>query len=209
MKRLLQLFALGTLVLLSADLGYSQARRGSIYDLSLGPVRSVVSPTARQPGDLVTVLISENQDVKNEEKSDLKKDSSLDYKLTNFDLDANAFSTLPGLGGSRSDAFTGAANYQKKGTFTARLTAVVIDALPNGNLIIQGRREIRVDQEVKVIEISGIVRRFDIQSDNTVLSEQVADARVVYSGAGPLSDTTRRRGVSRWLHGVLDWIWPF
>ena len=188
---------------------WGQSRRGSIYDADRGPLRTLVAPIARKPGDLVTVLIQETQDVKNEEKSDLSKDSSLDYRLNNFDIKANAFNTLPGIGGSRSDTFAGSANYEKKGTFTARLTAVVIDADSNGNLIIQGRREIRVDQEIKVIEISGMIRRFDIKSNNTVESELVADARVMYSGSGPLTNTTQRRGVSRWLHGFLDFIWPF
>ena len=192
-----------------ADDATAQVRRGSIYDINAGPVRTNVAPTARQPGDLLTVLISETQDVKNEESSDLSKASSLDYQLTDFDISPDSFTTLPGLGGSRNDNFAGSASYEKKGTFSARLTAVVIDTLPNGNLIIEGRREIRIDQEVKVIEVSGMVRRYDIRSDNTILSEQVADARVIYSGMGPLTDTTRRRGVSRWLHGLLDFLWPF
>ena len=206
-------FGLVALTLLATDLvaesAHAQVRSGSIYDINDSPVRTNVAPTARQPGDLVTVLISETQDVKNEEKSDLSKATSLDYRLNNFDINPNAFSTLPALGGGRNDTFNGSANYEKKGTFTARLTAVVIDSLPNGNLIIQGRREIRIDQEVKVIEVSGMIRRYDIKSDNTILSEQVADARVAYSGMGPLSDSTRRRGVSRWLHSVLDFLWPF
>ncbi|MEZ5975007.1 MAG: flagellar basal body L-ring protein FlgH [Planctomycetota bacterium] len=196
-------------LLVSAPLAEAQVRRGSIYDYAQGPVRATVSPTARRAGDLVTVIISETQDVKNQEKSDLKKDTSLEYQLSNFDINPSAFSTLPGIGGGRSDSFAGSANYEKKGAFSARLTAVVIDSLPNGNLIIQGRREIRIDQEIKVIEVSGIIRRYDIKSDNTVMSEQVADARVCYSGTGPMTESTNRRGVSRWLHGFLDWIWPF
>ena len=197
------------LVFCTADLGVAQSRRGSIYNPFATPVRMGASPTARRVGDLVTVIISETQDVKNEEKSDLTKDSSLNYRLTNFDINQNAFSTLPGIGGSRADSFAGAANYEKKGSFTARLTAVVVDSLPNGNLVIRGRREIRIDQEVKVIEIGGIIRRLDVASDNTVMSEQVAEARVSYSGTGPLTNSTRRRGFNGWLHGVLDWIWPF
>ncbi len=197
------------LVFSTADLGVAQARRGSIYNPFATPVRMGASPTARRVGDLVTVIISETQDVKNEEKSDLTKDSSLNYRLTNFDINQNAFSTLPGIGGSRADSFAGAANYEKKGSFSARLTAVVVDSLPNGNLVIRGRREIRIDQEVKVIEIGGIIRRLDVAADNTVKSEQVAEARVSYSGTGPLTNSTRRRGFNGWLHGVLDWIWPF
>ncbi len=187
----------------------SQGRRGSIYNPYATPVRMGASPTARRVGDLVTVVISETQDVKNEEKSDLTKDSSLSYTLSNFDVNPQAFSTLPGVGGSKADSFAGEANYEKKGRFTARLTAVVVDSLPNGNLVIRGRREIRVDEEVKVIEIGGIIRRLDVASDNTIMSEQVAEARVSYSGSGPLSNSTRRRGFNGWLYNVLDWIWPF
>ncbi len=202
------------LVLCSAEWGSAQSRitqgrRGSIYNPYATPIRMGASPTARRVGDLVTVVISETQDVKNEEKSDLTKDTSLNYSLTNFDVNPAAFNTLPSLGGTRADSFAGSANYEKKGRFTARLTAVVVDSLPNGNLVIRGRREIRVDEEVKVIEIGGIIRRLDVASDNTVMSEQVAEARVSYSGTGPLSNSTRRHGLGGWLYGVLDWIWPF
>ncbi|MCP5022414.1 MAG: flagellar basal body L-ring protein FlgH [bacterium] len=201
--------ALCTAELSSAQNRITQGRRGSIYNPYATPIRMGASPTARRVGDLVTVVISETQDVKNEEKSDLTKDTSLNYSLTNFDVNPTAFSTLPALGGTRADSFAGSANYEKKGRFTARLTAVVVDSLPNGNLVIRGRREIRVDEEVKVIEIGGIIRRLDVASDNTVMSEQVAEARVSYSGSGPLSNSTRRHGFGGWLHGVLDWIWPF
>jgi flagellar L-ring protein precursor FlgH len=155
------------------------------------------------------VVISENLDVKNEEKTDLTKQSDLDYALLDFDVKPNAFNTLPSVASERSDSFAGSGKVEKKGTFTARLTAIVIDELPNGNLVIQGRRELRIDKEVKVIEFSGVVRRYDVRADNTVLSEFVADARVRYSGTGPMTNTQNRRGVSAWLYDAIDWIWPF
>ncbi|MDF1838354.1 MAG: flagellar basal body L-ring protein FlgH, partial [Planctomycetota bacterium] len=68
------------LVFCTADFSMAQGRRGSIYDPFATPVRMGASPTARRVGDLVTVIISETQDVKNEEKSDLTKDSSLNYR---------------------------------------------------------------------------------------------------------------------------------
>lgn len=193
----------------SATAQNSVARPGSIYSANAGPLTLVGNKTARRPGDLVTVVISESQNLKNEEKTDLSTDSSLTQELANFNLKPNLFSTLPGVDGSSSDKFAGTANYEKKGNFTARLTAIVTDALPNGNLVLQGRREIRIDGEIKVIEFSGVVRRYDISAANTIQSELVADAHISYSGSGPLSNATRRRGLGRWLHEALVWLWPF
>ena len=185
-------------------------RLGSIYDPDAGPVRPVSNKTAHRTGDLVTVIISEKQDVKQEEKSDLSKASDLNFQLLDFDIKPETFNIpLPSVATDREDDFQGEAKYEKKGTFTARLTAIVMDTLPNGNLVIQGRREIRIDGEVKVIEFSGIVRRYDVLRDNTVKSELVADARVTYSGSGPLTRATNRTGLSAWLYNALDWLWPF
>lgn len=189
--------------------GLCQRRPGSIYDVDQGPVSLIGNKTARRMGDLVTVIISETQDLKNEENAALTKQSDLAHALLELDVLPNAFSTLPTYESTRSDNFQGVANYQKKGNFTARLSALVIDTLPNGNLVIQGRREIRIDQELKVIEFSGLVRRYDIMADNTIQSELVADARVSYTGEGPLTRSTNRIGLSGWIHNALDWLWPF
>jgi flagellar L-ring protein precursor FlgH len=187
----------------------AQRRQGSIYNPDHGPFVLVGNRTARRPGDLVTIIISENQDVRNEESSDLSTQKGLDYQLTAFDLKPNMFSTLPTLQSNTEDSFRGSANYEKTGTFSARMTAVVVDKLPNGNLVVNGRREIRVDNEVKVIEFSGVVRRFDIDTDNTVQSELVADARITYTGTGPMTRATNRHGLGGFLHDALAWLWPF
>lgn len=187
----------------------AQARPGSIYDAAQGPVGLVGNKTARRVGDLITVLISESQDLKNEEKADLNKSTDLRYALLDFDIAPDAFDPLPAVEAETEDNFTGKANYEKKGNFEARLTAIVMDALPNETLVIKGRREIRIDQEVKVIEFSGIVRRYDVHPDNTVQSELVADARVAYTGSGPLTKSTNRYGLGGWLHDAWAWLWPF
>lgn len=204
-----RILVLVTLLAPLASSAAAQARRGSIYDPDHGPFGLVANKTASRLGDLVTVVISESQDVKNEESSDLSKATDLRYALENFDIKPNAFSVLPAIEASSDDTFKGTANYKKKGTFTARLTAVVVDTLPNGNLVVNGRREIRIDQEVKVIEFSGVVRRYDIQPDNTITSELVANAKVAYTGTGPLTNSTNRRGLGGWIHDAISWIWPF
>ena len=187
----------------------AQVRRGSIYSAAQGPVSPLASKIAHRVGDLVTIVVSETQDLKNEESSDLSKKTSVDYQIRNFDIKPNAFSTLPRLAAGSDDQFNGAANYSKKGKFTARLTAVVVDVLPNGNLVLQGKREIRIDKETKFLEFGGVVRRYDLKGDNSVASELVANARVSYKGKGPLTNTTNRRGLGGKIHDAIDWLWPF
>jgi flagellar L-ring protein precursor FlgH len=184
-------------------------RRGSIYNPTRGPVSPISDKTANRVGDLLTVVIRENQDLKNEEKTDLAKNSTLNYQLVDFNVAPDAFNPLPTMRTTKSDSFDGTANYEKSGAFEARLTAMVIDRLPNGNLVVEGRREIRIDEERKVLEFRGVVRRYDVKRDNTVQSELVADAYVSYSGTGPLTRTNERRGLAKWLHNAADWVWPF
>jgi flagellar L-ring protein precursor FlgH len=209
MKSVVHALVLLTFAASIAGAAPADVRRGSIYDVSRGSISPVASKVAAHVGDLVTVVISENQDLKNEESSDITKKTALDYQIKNFDVAPHAFTTLPRLTTASDDQFNGAANYSKKGKFNARLTAVVVDVLPNGNLIVGGRREIRIDKETKMLEFCGIVRGFDIKADNTVASELVANARVSYVGQGPLTNGTNRRGVGGWIHDALDWLWPF
>jgi flagellar L-ring protein precursor FlgH len=187
----------------------AQRRVGTIYDPNSGPGSPLMDKTAARVGDLVTVIIRETQDLKNEESSDSSKTSSLNYQILNFDIKPDAFGTLPAIQTGKSDSFDGTSNVEKKGSFTARLTAMVVDTLPNGNLVIQGRRELRVDNDVKLLEFSGVCRRYDVTRANTVQSELVADARVSYIGHGPTRDATGRRGLAAWLYSAIDWLWPF
>lgn len=192
-----------------AAVGSAQGRPGSIYDAAAGPINMIADKTARRAGDLITVLIVENQEIKNEETSQLRRATTLDYALESFDIAPDAFDPLPRIAATSQDDFNGTANYEKNGEFTARITAMVVDVLPNGNLVLKGRREIQIDDETKVIEFSGVVRRYDVRADNTIQSELVADARVSYTGEGQLSDATRRRGFGNLIHKAIVWLWPF
>ena len=208
-QRIVTLLAAAGLVASLAGDAHTQGRIGSIYDPDQGPVNMVSDKTALRPGDLLTILIIENQDIKNEETSQLQRATDLSYALTSFNIKPNAFNPLPDIAATSQDDFNGRANYEKRGEFTARITTIVMDVLPNGNLVIKGRREIHIDNETKVIEFSGVVRRFDIKPDNTVQSELVAEARVSYIGEGDLTDTTNRVGLGGLFHRAIVWLWPF
>lgn len=82
---------------------------------------------------------------------------------------------------------------------------MVVKVLPNGNLYISGKREIKVNNELQYITISGIVRPEDVSTSNEVASTYVADARVAYSGVGPISD----KQSPGWLGRIVDHAWPF
>ncbi len=193
-----------------ASLASAQARPGSIYDPDRSPGSPITAKIAVNKGDIVTVLIAETQNVRNQEQSDLSRATNLNYKVNLFDLKPNMFGQLPAVVDADStDGFVGQAKYEKSGAFTARLAAMVVDVLPNGNLVVSGRREIRIDNETKLIEFSGIVRRYDISADNSVASELVANATVTYKGSGPLTNSTNRRGIGGWIHDLFSWLWPF
>lgn len=209
MKKILLTLAILAAITTTLVFAADGARRGSIYDPDQGPFGLVSTRTAARAGDLVTIVIQENQDVRNEESSDMKKETSLDYAFTNFDIKPNMFNPLPRVAGTSDDEFRGTANYAKKGKFTARVTAMVVDVLPNGNMVVNGRREIRIDKETKLIEFSGIIRRWDIKTDNSIASELVANAQVSYQGTGPLTNSTNRTGIGAWFHDAIGWLWPF
>jgi flagellar L-ring protein precursor FlgH len=208
MRTLCTLFA-AVAALAFADSANAQSRPGSIYDPSRGPIGLVQDKTARRVGDLVTVIVFEEADISSEDSADSAKATSLNYELANFDIKADAFDVLPGLSANSSDSFSGSAQIDKRDTFEARVTAMVVDVLPNGNLVLNGRREIRVDKQTKLIEFSGVVRKYDVTSANTVSSSMVADARISYVGSGPSTNATQRRGIGAWIHDALDWLWPF
>ncbi len=192
-----------TLLCLAALLGGVAAQ--SLWNAAR-PLPSLTSDTiARQVGDLLTVVISERQVIKNKEQTSLSKDGGLNATLSSFDVLPNAFNTLPGMTAEHGREFGASGQYDKEGTFQSRMSVVVIDVQPNGNLIIEGRREVVMDKETKTMRITGVIRPFDVSGFNTILSENIANASIVYEGNGMLSRSTNKG----WLSELVDFVWPF
>jgi len=112
---------------------------------------------------------------------------------------------LPAVDWKSSRTFDSKAKAESKEALELRVSAVVKEQLPNGNLVIEGRREIRHDRDLRLVHLCGIVRPVDIGTDNTVLSEHIADARISYEGMGPAS-RNKHKG---WGSRFVDLIWPF
>ncbi len=166
---------------------------------------------ARSIGDLLTILISENSKVDNKAKRDLKKETD---KSTAFDgelgIITNNHNILPRIPGFSMNAestneLKSKADFKDERKFTDRITVVVMDILPNRNLVVMGSRNRNIAGDIQIIEVSGIVRPSDIAFDNTVKSEQVADFRIVTNNKGISAPYTK----PGWLGRIFDIIWPF
>jgi flagellar L-ring protein FlgH len=171
---------------------------------------------ARKVGDIVTVRIVEDPEAELNANTKTSRSSSIDaaqLKLLGYmKALAEKNSRLaqdPGtdnlFSASLGTAFDGKGSSDRDGHVKAYITAVVEKVLFNGNLYINGQREVRVNNETQYITLSGVVRPKDITSSNEVSSTYVADARITYSGSGPVADKQR----PGWLGRVVDYVWPF
>ena len=193
-----------TMIVLVAALG-GAASAQSLWNPSAAAPALFTDTTARNVGDILTIIIDENQTVENQEESKLEKESSLSAMLTNFDILPNLLEPLPSAEGNSKKDFNGKGTYDKENKFKTTMSVVVIDRLPNGNLIVEGSRKIIMDEESKTVRLTGVVRSYDVSSRNTVMSSQVANAAIAYEGEGFLNRTTNRG----WFSRLLDIVWPF
>jgi flagellar L-ring protein precursor FlgH len=167
-----------------------------------------VDQKARTVGDLVTVSIVEVASASKEATTQTGRTSSVSAGV-------DAFFGLekyvpPGanpakVGGSLSNSFDGNGKTARSGKVTATVTAVVTQVLPNGNLVIEGSREVTVNNERELIVVSGIVRPKDISPGNVVLSTALGQGQIAYYGSGIIAEKQR----PGWLGRALDAVWPF
>lgn len=165
---------------------------------------------ARQVGDLVTIVISENTDVGNKDERSLDKSSNAGFK---FDFSSAAQGNGAAHSGSANvdtstdsnRKFDGSSELTVEQEFSDRITVSILDVFPNGNLLVGGKRCRTVAGETRTLVVSGIVRALDVRGDNTVESQYIADFRVGYQGMGPES-SFRDQG---WLGKRINRIWPF
>ncbi|NIJ41139.1 flagellar L-ring protein precursor FlgH [Parvibaculum indicum] len=168
---------------------------------------------ASREGDILTVKIDIADSAKVDNTSKRSRDNSEDANLSNFfGLESNLSHVLPdavdptnlvGAGSTSSSTGTGSVNRQESIALT--IAAVVTQTLPNGNLVIAGRQEVRVNNEVRELTVQGVVRPEDISNTNTIEHTQIAEARISYGGRGQITDVQQ----PRYGQQLYDILMPF
>ena len=109
------------------------------------------------------------------------------------------------IAGNSNSQFNGAGSISRSETINMTMSAIVTNVLPNGNLVIRGRQEIRVNYELRELIVTGIVRPQDIGRDNSIRHSQIAEARISYGGRGQLTQAQQ----ARWGQQIYDALFPF
>jgi len=170
---------------------------GSLWDDSVG--NPYAERKAAKVGDILTVIISETSSASSSAQTKTSKSDS-----TRIDAGIGPIlrALIPRWESGTEFESEGQGVTQRSGRLLARLTVVVKAILPSGNMVIEGTRYVQVNKETMRLVISGIVRPYDIRTDNTILSEFIAEASIRYEGKGTVGDR-QRKGL---INQLLDWL---
>jgi flagellar L-ring protein precursor FlgH len=191
----------------------SAARADSLWNKASANARTLYSDdTARAVGDNLTIVINEQTKIGNQTERKLEKTSSRSASssgsATNNVLNPVLNTVLSSLNaqaqGSADSKFDGKANYDDTRSLVDSITVTVQDVLPNGNLVVVGKRERDVAGDKQVIAVSGVVRVSDIPFNNMIPSEKVANFQISLKTKGQESSTTN----PGWLGRILNCISP-
>ncbi len=166
---------------------------------------------AANVGDILTVLVNITDAADVENGTNATRTGTENMAVPNlFNLGNKIKLLAQAAGGSLVDTSSTNANtstgvIKRNETVTLRLAGVITQVLPNGNLVVAARQEVRVNSELRVLQVTGVVRPQDIASDNTVTHDRLAEARISYGGAGQLTDLQ----TPRYGQQLMDILLPF
>jgi flagellar L-ring protein precursor FlgH len=168
--------------------------------------RLFTDPRALSTGDILTVRIKINDRARFKNESDRRRTASrslggaIDYEWDGVGSSGSGDATVDSESASAGDGET-----KRSEDLELSIAAVVVEVLGNGNLVIQGSQEVRVNAELRVLTIGGIVRPIDIGPQNTISYERIAEARISYGGRGRLTEVQQ----PPYGHQILDRVLPF
>ena len=166
---------------------------------------------AHRVGDIVTVIIQENNGATRNNNTTTARTSSVDASISSFLYPAGATGLLtkngklPAMSFTGNNTFNGGGQINNVETITAQLAVKVIDVLPNGNLVVEGRRQTAFSGEKQDAILRGTVRFDDISSTNTVYSYNIADPSIQFISHGAVTDSQNKG----WFTKVWDKVSPF
>jgi len=203
------------LVLLTAALAPASAPAGSIWARGSRRTQAIFTDdTARDVGDILTITIDEQTKIENDTSREMEKSETRDAEMTGTLDPANILAQVgkfifdfPRLdfASSAGSTFAGDAGYDSDRSMTDKISVVVEDVLPNGNLVVLGTRTRTVGGDTQIIQASGLVRPSDISIENTVDSTRVADFHIVFTSHGQDEDFVN----PGWLSRLANALSPF
>ncbi|MEO1242615.1 MAG: flagellar basal body L-ring protein FlgH [Pseudomonadota bacterium] len=174
-----------------------------------GPTSLFGDRRARTLGDILTVVIEIDEEAEMRNRTDRIREATEGLSLPNFfgleNIIPEDLSIDPGIDASSNSQNRGDGNIIRQEVVTLRVAATVVGVLPNGHMVINGNQEVRVNHELRDLQVAGIIRPEDISRRNTITYEKIADARIVYGGRGTISDVQQ----PRYGQKVLDAILPY
>lgn len=163
-------------------------------------------PRAKKVGDVLTVTIQINDRANMDNSSDRRRTSDIGWGGTmDYDWDGIGHGGSGNLGVDSGSGSAGSGSIDRSEEIQLSVAAVVTDRLPNGNLVISGSQEMRVNFEMRILQIAGIVRPRDIQANNTIPYDKIAEARVSYGGRGRITEVQQ----PAWGQQIYDVVTPF
>ena len=181
---------------------YSTQNPGSIYNPGYAERPLFEDSRPRNVGDILTIVISENINATKSSAANTNRSSNADFSMPSVPgVFGGLFNrtTLAANGDNKFDAKGGAS---AQNTFTGSLTVTVINVLANGNLEVSGEKQILINQGNEFVRFSGVVNPTTISGANTVLSTQVADARIEYSAKGYINEAETMNWLQRFFLNV-------
>lgn len=187
---------------------------GSLYGKGENPLFS--DRKAMNVNDIVTVLISEKASSSSTGSKQLNKSQSTNYSPAGVQFGGTSQAGTKaaervnnaigfGFNAQSENSFAGGGSANRSENFTTTVSARIVKIMQNGNYFIEGRREILVENEKQIVQISGVIRPYDIAQNNTIASSSISDAKILYKTEGDINKQTKQG----WGTRLIDTIWPF
>jgi flagellar L-ring protein FlgH len=176
-----------------------------------GSTSMVSDKRAHAVGDILTIVVQENNTATKDNSTKTAKSSSVDASISSFFYSPGASKLLtkggelPALNLNGKQSFDGGGKINNSENIAARIAVRVIDVLPNGNLMIEGTRQTSFAGETQDAVLRGVVRSEDVQANNTVFSYNVADATIRYASKGSVTDSQKKA----WFTRIWEKVAPF
>ncbi|MCB1756335.1 MAG: flagellar basal body L-ring protein FlgH [Gammaproteobacteria bacterium] len=163
---------------------------------------------ARRVGDLITVILDEKTNAAKTASTNTNKESSIDMPgptLFGLPVTHNGRPILDNKLSSNT-GFTGSGDSSQSNSLSGNITVTVAEVLNNGNMVVRGEKLLTLNNGSEVVRISGIIRPVDVTPENTIISTQISNANITYSGNGAVADSNKQGWLTRFFNSR---VWPF